>query len=147
METVDRRGLIILVLRLLVAGLFVLAALPKIQEPAKFAASVQAFQLTGPVLSGWIAIVLPWLELAVGVGLFIPMIRQTGGLIIAGLLILFIGLHASAWARGLDINCGCFGAEATATSDYRWLILRNTALLIATVCVLWRDQNRATKSA
>jgi hypothetical protein len=75
-----------------------------------------------------------------GFGLLIPQIRRGSALIIVLLLILFISLHGSAWARGLDINCGCFSVHASDKApDYLWLILRNVGLLAACFCVLIRD--------
>ena len=130
----------ILLARLLVAGVFVIAALPKIQDPVTFASSVVAYRVVGPELSGWVALLLPWLELMIGLGLLLPLLRRISGALISMLLLAFIGLHCSAWARGLDIDCGCFGAESgEASSHYRWLILRNAGLLLAAALVLKRD--------
>lgn len=138
----------ILLARLLVAGVFVMAALPKIQDPVAFASSVAAFRVIGPELSGWVALLLPWLELVIGVGLVVPAIRRASGGLIGLLLVVFIGLHLSAWARGLDISCGCFGAETgEASGDYRWLILRNAALLVAITLVLKQDIGNKANAA
>ena len=131
---------LILIGRLILSAAFILAALPKIQDPAAFAISVEGYHVVTDNLAMWIALVLPWLELVAGFGLLIPQIRRGSNLIIALLLVLFIALHASAWARGLDINCGCFNAhESKKTPGYLWLILRNIGLLAACICVLIRD--------
>lgn len=131
---------LILIGRLVVSAAFILAALPKIQDPAAFAVSVQGYRIVTANLAMWIALALPWLELVTGFGLLIPQIRRGSALVITLLLIAFIALHASAWARGLDINCGCFNAhESEKTPDYLWLILRNIGLLTACIFVLIRD--------
>ena len=131
---------LILVGRLVVSAAFIMAALPKIQDPEAFAVSVEAFRIITGTFIMWTALALPWLELVIGFGLLIPQIRRGSALIIALLLIVFISLHASAWARGLDINCGCFSVhESDKAPDYLWLILRNVGLLAASVCVLIRD--------
>jgi uncharacterized membrane protein YphA (DoxX/SURF4 family) len=131
---------LILIGRLVVSAAFILAALPKIQDPAAFAVSVEGYRIVTDNLIIWIALALPWLELVIGFGLLIPQIRRGSNLIIALLLIIFIALHASAWARGLDINCGCFDAqESEKTPGYLWLILRNIGLLTACIFVLIRD--------
>ena len=131
---------LILIGRLVVSAAFILAALPKIQDPAAFAVSVEGYRIVTANLAMWIAFALPWLELVTGFGLLIPQIRRGSALVIALLLIAFIALHASAWARGLDINCGCFNAhESEETPDYLWLILRNIGLLTACIFVLIRD--------
>lgn len=140
MGAIKQKSLFILLARLVIAGVFISAALPKIQDPIAFAVSVSGFRVTGPELSAWIALFLPWLELVLGVGIVIPEIRRCCGALISLLLLAFITLHISAWARGLDISCGCFGAETGETgSDYRWLILRNLALLIASILALRQD--------
>ena len=91
-------------------------------------------------LSAWVALFLPWLELILGLGILLPAIRRTSAALIGLLLFIFIVLHTSAWVRGLDISCGCFGSETgEAASDYRWLILRNALLLGATLLVLRQD--------
>ena len=137
---------LVLLGRLIVSAAFILAALPKIQDPAAFATSVEGYRIVTGNLAMWIALVLPWLELVAGLGLLIPQIRRGSNLIIALLLIVFTVLHASAWARGLDINCGCFSPHGSEKApDYLWLILRNLGLLTACVCVLicdWQNRQR-----
>ena len=131
---------LMLIGRLTLSAAFILAALPKIQDPAAFAISVEGYRVVTANLAMWIALVLPWLELVAGFGLLIPQIKRGSNLIIALLLVVFIALHASAWARGLDINCGCFNAhESEKTPGYLWLILRNIGLLTACIFVLIRD--------
>ena len=139
---------LILIGRLIVSATFILAALPKIQDPAAFMTSVEGYRVVTGNLTVWIALALPWLELVAGFGLLIPQIRRGRALVIALLLIAFIVLHASAWARGLDISCGCFRAhESDKAPDYLWLILRNLGLLTACVCVLIYDwQNRQDRA-
>lgn len=142
MEKINYRHLFVLLLRLLLTGVFVLAALPKIKDPVAFAESVSAFQVVGPGVSSWIALTLPWLELIIGIGLLIPQIRTAGSLLIAALLVIFITLHASAWIRGLEISCGCFGTQSALeeSTNYLWLIVRNTMLLVACIIVISKDR-------
>ena len=131
---------LILMGRLIVSATLILAALPKIQDPAAFTTSVEGYRVVNGDLAAWIALALPWLELVAGFGLLIPQIRRGSALVIALLLIAFIVLHASAWSRDLDISCGCFSAhESYKTPDYLWLIFRNLGLLMACGCVLIRD--------
>ena len=140
MAEISTRPLIPLIARLVVAGAFAMAALPKIHDPVAFAGSVSAFRVIDPALSTWVALVLPWLELATAIGLLTPWLRRSSGLCINALLLVFIALHASAWARGLDIDCGCFGENtAGAKSSYLWLILRNSALLLTGAYLLAQD--------
>ena len=140
-KKLNYRPLLVLVARLALTGTFVMAALPKIKDPVAFSASVNAFQLVGPELSNWIALFLPWLELILGIGILLPQIRTSSGMLIAALLIVFIGLHASAWMRGLEISCGCFGTEFTGEpTNYPFLITRNAILLVACCLVISKDR-------
>ena len=145
MEKMNYQSLLTLIARLMVAGVFVMAALPKIKDPVAFSASVNAFHVIGPVLSNWVALVLPWLELTIGMGILLPQIRRSSGILMAGLLLVFITLHASAWARGLDISCGCFGAEsAEKAPNYPWFITRNTLLLTGCLLFIFEDFKKTT---
>ena len=147
MGAINQKSLLVLIARLVLVGVFVMAALPKIQDPGAFANSVAAFRIIDSGLSGWVALLLPWLELVIGLGILIPAIRRTSGALIGLLLLLFIVLHTSAWVRGLDISCGCFGAETgEASADYRWLILRNV-LLLGAVALVFRQDRRNNHSA
>jgi putative oxidoreductase len=141
MATIMNRQLFVLLARLALAGVFVTAALPKIEDPVAFASSVGAFRIIDSELSAWVALLLPWLELVIGLGILLPAIRRTSSILVGLLLLLFIALHLSAWMRGLDISCGCFGAETgEASADYRWLILRNLLLLGAVTVVHKQDR-------
>ena len=129
---------IVLLVRLVLVAAFLLAAIPKIEDPVAFAVSVESYRiLTGQAVL-WVALVLPWLELVIGLGLLVPKIRRASSLLIILLLFIFIGLHASAWIRGLDITCGCYATKSV-SSNYFLLISRNCALLIATIFVFTRD--------
>lgn len=129
---------IVLLVRLVLVAAFLLAAIPKIQDPVAFAISVESYRvLTGQAVL-WVALVLPWLELVIGFGLLIPKMRRVSSLLIMLLLFIFVGLHASAWIRGLDIDCGCYAIESV-SSNYFLLISRNCALIIAAIFVFNRD--------
>lgn len=129
---------IVLLVRLVLVAAFLLAAIPKIQDPVAFAISVESYRiLTGQAVL-WVALVLPWLELVIGFGLLIPKMRRASSLLIMLLLFIFVGLHTSAWIRGLDIDCGCYAIESV-SSNYFLLISRNCALMIAAIFVFNRD--------
>lgn len=140
---IARLGL--LLARLVLTWVFIRAALPKIQDPLAFAGAIEAFQIVGGPLALWVALILPWLELVVALGLLTPWLKKLSASLISGLLLVFISLHASAWARGLDINCGCFGVSES-SPDYLWLILRNLGLFGLAVFVLWCGPGRHRRS-
>jgi len=124
-----------LIARLILAGTFVMAAVPKVLDPGGFTDNILSYRVVGPTVAAWAAIGLPWLELAAGFGTLIRPIRRASSLILSALLLTFIGLHLSAWWRGLDIDCGCFGGESE--TEYHWLLLRNLALLVIAIWATW----------
>lgn len=139
------RSISLLLAQLVLAWVFIRAGLPKIEDPASFAASIEAYRIVGGSLVLWVALLLPWLELVLGIGLLTPWLKQVCSLTMAGLLLLFIGLHTSAWARGLDVNCGCFGLSEE-SPGYLWWILRNLGLLALCLFLLanlfWKIPDR-----
>ena len=59
------------------------------------------------------------------------------------LFVAFIVGIASAWARGLQIECGCFGGggtSANASDEYPWEIARDIGLLLLSLWLVWRPR-------
>ena len=101
---------LLLVFRLALGGLFVYAGVVKVFDPLDFAQDIRNYRLVGQSLSFIAAIVLPWLEILAGVALAAGIWKRASALIISGLLVFFIVLTLVTIARGLDVECGCFGA-------------------------------------
>jgi uncharacterized membrane protein YphA (DoxX/SURF4 family) len=77
---------------------------------------------------------LPVVEVVVGAALVLGLLTRGAGAVSAVLFVAFIIGIASVWARGLTIDCGCFGGggyDPDATSKYPWEIARDVALLAA----------------
>lgn len=99
--------------RLGLGCLFLYSSLPKIRQPYDFLSAVYGYELVGPQMGLLVAMVLPWAELLTGVcllgGVFVP-----GALLAsAGMSALFTVVIGWALYQGLQISCGCFGAEAS----------------------------------
>ena len=91
--------------------LLLYSGLLKLRHPQQFLSSVYSYQLVGREAGKAIAIAVPFLELTIG-GCLICGIYVGGALIGSFLLgVLFSSATASALYRGLDISCGCFGAD------------------------------------
>ena len=76
---------------------------------------------------------LPILRDVVGVCLVLGVLTRAAAVISGLLFIAFIVGIASVWARGICIDCGCFGGggyDPDATSQYPWEIARDAALLL-----------------
>ena len=129
-------------LALLVGGIFIYASIDKIQDPRAFAKIVYHYQVIGPnstvgfVPANLLAVVLPWLELFVGVCLVAGAWRREAAVVSAALLAVFVVAVASALARGIDIaNCGCFALDDSGRAAGWKLIAGDLALLAASLVV------------
>lgn len=143
----------VLLLRLIVAGVFLYAGVMKIWDfrhgqsaTPDFTVAIQHFELLpNPDLAVLLAVYLPWLEVTAALTLFVKRLALGAATAITGMTLVFLGAILSAWARGLDISCGCFGKEAVAT-NYPSLVIRDVLLLAAALAlVLWeaRRERRA----
>ena len=120
-----------LVLRTLVAALFLFAAITKLIDPSSFAQQIANYQLTPWPVSAGLALFLPALELCVGICLLVG--RWENGALVwtTILLVVFSGALITAIARGLSIDCGCFGRSVENTGTI-WPLIRNLGLLVVT---------------
>jgi putative oxidoreductase len=106
------------VLRLLAGGVFLAAGALKALDPARFAADIDHFRLLPYFAVAPLALYLPWLEIVCGLAVAAGAARRGALAILFALTALFIAAMASAWMRGLDIHCGCFGAASQGPLAY-----------------------------
>lgn len=134
-----------LLARLVTGGVWLVAGGLKIAEPDASVAAVRAYQLLPPSVAEVVGLALPSIEVAIGLALVLGVLTRSAAVISALLFVAFIIGIASVWARGIEIDCGCFGgggAEAGASSDYPWEIARDVALLVASLLVAWVRRTR-----
>ncbi len=105
-----RNKTVFLVFRLVLGGLFIYAGAVKVLDPLGFAQDIRNYRLVGQTLSFVAAVVLPWLEILAGAFLVAGVWKRGAALLISGLLVFFIVLTLVTMARGLDVDCGCFGS-------------------------------------
>jgi uncharacterized membrane protein YphA (DoxX/SURF4 family) len=128
-----------LLARAALAAVFLYAGIGKLLDPAAFAVAIENYRLLPCMVSGWVALYLPWLETACATGLFFPRARLGATVLLAALCAGFCGFITSALLRGLDISCGCFGGDAAARTDLRLPLLRAALLLAACIWLLVRE--------
>lgn len=117
-----------IVTRLLLGGVFLASSVPKIAVPDRFFTNVMEYGWTGPAAAAAVTLVLPWLELLLGLALLAGVLLPGAFSLSALLLAAFIGLQAWAVATGLESDCGCF-ALAEDAGKVRWLTVGRTGLL------------------
>ena len=121
---------IALAARLYLAAVFLLACGHKILHPEAFAVDVATYRILPLALVNPTAILLPWLELAVGLLLAIGFRARAAALLAGGLMVVFLVALVSALARGLDMSCGCFASEGAGADPISgWTVLRDVGWL------------------
>lgn len=127
--------------RLIVGGVWVYAGALKVGDPESSVTAVRAYQLLPTGLADTVGRVLPMLEIVVGACLLLGLLTRIFGGVSALLQIGFIIGIASVWARGIEINCGCFGdggPNPDAASQYPWEIARDVGLLALSLLLVVR---------
>ena len=117
------------------ALLFALAGTHKLRAPAQFRAALANYAVLPPAGLALAARLLPWVELAIALGLMHPRVRPFAAVGAAGVLALYGWVMAHAMARGREIgDCGCsLGHEA---QPVQWaLVWRNLVLVVMAVLV------------
>ena len=131
-----------LVARLVVGVVWVVAGALKLPDPAESVRSVRAYQLLPESVVHPVGYALPVLEILVGACLLLGLLTRLAAVVSALMLCAFVVGIASAWARGLQIECGCFGGGsspgADATAAYPWDIARDVGLLALSLWLVWR---------
>jgi uncharacterized membrane protein YphA (DoxX/SURF4 family) len=131
--------------RLVLGAVFVVAGLLKVPDPAAAVRAVRAYRLLPEVLVGPVAFGLPVVEIAVGLALLAGVFVRTAALAAAVLLVVFLVGVGSAWARGLQIDCGCFGGGgqvAAADTAYPGEVARDLGLLVVALGLARRPASR-----
>ena len=120
--------------RLLLGGVFIWTGLLKIIDPLEFAQSIANYRIFPRWLVFLLALILPWIELICGVCLILGLFQETSTVILSGLLISFLIIIILTIFRGIDIDCGCFGAFSRKV-DFR-LLLTDAVLLFLALSIL-----------
>jgi uncharacterized membrane protein YphA (DoxX/SURF4 family) len=126
-----------LLARVALGGVLVWAGALKVGNPLGSARAVQAYDVLPFEVAKYLGYGLPWLEVAVGALLVIGLLTRANALVGTLLMAAFVVGIAQAWARGLTIDCGCFGGGgqvAASETRYGSEIARDLALAL---CGLW----------
>jgi putative oxidoreductase len=115
--------------RLVLAGVLLAAAIPKLTDPAGFAAKLPNYRLFPDASVNIVAAVAPMWELLAAAALLSGRLYRGGVWLVTGLMATFTVLIASALLRGIDLDCGCFGAAAQAEPVGAFELVRNIVLL------------------
>jgi uncharacterized membrane protein YphA (DoxX/SURF4 family) len=91
------------------AAVWLVSGLLKALDPDQTYVAVRAYDVLPDAGVEVVAALLPWFELALGILLLAGVATRLVSALSAVLLLVFVAGVAQAWARGLSIDCGCFG--------------------------------------
>ena len=131
----------------MLGGVFLVAGALKAIDPQSSVAAVRGYQL----LPTWITTIvgwgLPFAEIALGLLLLAGIATRAVAVGAAMLLVIFIAGVVSAAARGLSIDCGCFGGGGPVEpgqTAYGVELVRDIGLLLLALWLIWQPRSRLT---
>lgn len=130
--------LLALLCRLILAVIFLYAAVEKIIDPQEFATAVYYYQLLPDIAINLMALVLPMLELFLAASLLAGIYVRGASFVTSILFLVFATALSINLARGMDISCGCFGKSS---GNISWLyLIRDLSLFLLSLCVFFFDR-------
>lgn len=131
------RDVVGLLARLVLGATLLIAGGLKVGNPLGSARAVQAYDLLPFEMARYLGYALPWLEIVIGVLLVLGLFTRISAVLGTLLMVAFVVGIAQAWARGLTIDCGCFGGGGevgAAETKYGREILRDLGFAL---CGAW----------
>lgn len=126
-------------------GVALAAGIPKILDLPASVRAVRAYELLPEGLAVLVGNVLPLVEIILGVLLVVGLFTRVSAGAFGLLLLAFAVGIASAWARGLSIDCGCFGGGGSVDPEdtaYLTDLLRDAAMIALAALLVWRPRTR-----
>ncbi len=135
-----------LILRIIIAVVFLYAAVPKILNPQAFYLNILGYNLVEGTLAKLIALWLPWIELIAAFGVLFNIWMNANLRLVQLMLSGFIVLLILTLIRGIDADCGCFGSAGGRVTW--WHVFGDFVLLfITTFLITWtRFENKRTST-
>ena len=130
-----------LIARAILGGTLLAAGWIKLFNSFEAKASVRAYDLLPVPLANILGTILPGFEILVAIFILIGLWSKKSALVGTILMGIFVLAISQAWARGLPINCGCFG-NGGLTADgkvHNWTylseILRDLGLIVCGIYI------------
>ena len=131
-------NILLLAIRLFLGFIFIFAAITKVSDPDGFSQSIYNYKLMPDFIVNLLAIAFPWIELIAGILLVFGISVKENSAILSGLLVVFIIAIGISMARGLNIDCGCFGTVGGTKIGIQ-KILENIGLLVIGLILIKYD--------
>lgn len=135
-----------LLVRLALAGIFIVAGALKVSDLAASGRAVVAYELMPNDVAMVVGAIQPFFELVLGLLLLVGLATRFVAWVSAATMVIFISGIVSAWARGLNIDCGCFseGGQLAPgeTPNYLPEILRDVLFLAMAIFLIIHPVSR-----
>ena len=125
--------------RVFLGIMWVIAGIEKIADPAQFSREISNYHLLPFGIENTVAIILPWLELFIGLSLIFGLYVNSASFISSILMVIFIIFIAQAMFRGFNIECGCGLKEGQMVGWGK--IFENTLYFLGSYFILIRKEN------
>ena len=99
------------IFRLTLGAVLLIAGYLKAINPQKSAMAVRAYEVLPISIANFFGYILPWFEIGVGALLILGVAVRISAVLGGLTMLIFILAISQAWARGLSIDCGCFGGD------------------------------------
>ncbi|WP_325696311.1 MauE/DoxX family redox-associated membrane protein [Pseudonocardia sp.] len=128
--------------RLVLGGVWIVAGMSKISDLDGSVRAVRAYRILPEIAAQMVGAGLPAVELLLGALLLVGAGVRACAVVSAALMVVYMIGIGSAWVRGLQIDCGCFGGggalAAGTRPTYGWELTRDAALLaLAVLLARW----------
>jgi len=133
--------------RLFLGVVLIWAGASKVGHPLTAQRAVQAYEIFPDGMANTIGLALPFLEIILGVLLVLGLFTRPVAIVSTLLMVAFIIGIAQAWARGLTIDCGCFGGGGeigAKSTTYPLDIARDAVFALAGAWLWWRPRTIAS---
>lgn len=125
-----------LIARLLLGGVLIVAGALKVGAPGESVVAVRAYLILPYEMTEFVGYAMPFGEILLGLMLVTGTFTRLSGVLGALLMLVFAAAIVSVWARGMSLDCGCFGGGGeidpeAATAAYPWEIARDVGLAAA----------------
>lgn len=133
------------VARLIVGGTLLTAGALKVINLQSSVTATQAYQLLSPAAAQVFGWVLPFVEVVLGLFLIAGLFTRPVAILAGVLGLVFTAAVISVAARGMSIDCGCFGGGgpvAPGDTHYPFEIVRDLGLVVLCGWLVWQPRSR-----
>jgi uncharacterized membrane protein YphA (DoxX/SURF4 family) len=139
-----------LLARFILGAVFIYASLDKIADPIAFSTNIDNYHISPIGINNLAALILPWVELIIGLSLITGVFLDGASILTIGLLAFFIIIITQAYMRGISLHCGCFKTAVDPglgdlKQEMLWRIFEDILFLGLAIIVYFRHAFKGTK--